>query len=252
MLCSAEGLRLAQVMSHNFTATRRLRRAVLKDIEQQQKADSEAAMRIRNCILAGTKELLQSLSVLLEAYVADGDVSQAERQVFVAIAPSLSLDEWLHCRQQHHECERRSASLRERLVEAQKGYDEIAPLGIFSKLLKNENEKRIFDALKSNRDKLANDLSANEEELSRLESGIREKSKEFLKQAMKKESLDFLRNASSPISNRVKTNLEKMREEVGDLVNAHAAAQRRSLDSVQQNITALTGAYQDYTPLHEQ
>ena len=235
MLCSSESLRASLLISQHFKTTRKLRRAVLKEFEQQQKADSEAAVKIRNCVLASTKELLQSLSTLLESYGEAPHVSQTERQIFSAIAPFVSLDEWLQLREQHASCERKATLLREHLKEAQKSYDEVSPLGVISKLFKNENENRIFDALKSNRDKAADSLSDVDEETRRLESCIRQKSTDFLRQAMSEESLQFIRNASSPISHRVRESLDKMAEDLQKLINAHAAAQLLSLTRVQEH-----------------
>jgi hypothetical protein len=230
-------------MSQNFKATRKLRRAVLKEIEQQQKADSEAAIKVRSSILASTKELLESLSSLLDWCAEEGNVSRAEREIFLAIAPSLSIDDWLRCRKQYGDCEASAALAQACLDRAQKSYDEVATFGIVSKLFKNENEKRIFDALKSNRDKLADDLSDLRQEARRLEGSVREKSKEFLQQAMRKESLEFLRNSQSPISRRVKVDLKKMTEDVGSLVRDHASIQRESLGRVQQYVADLAAAY---------
>jgi len=180
-------------------------------------------------------------------------VSQTERQMFSAIAPSVRLDEWLQLRQQHVAYEQKATSLREHLREAQKSYDEVSPLGVISKLFKNENEKRIFDALKSNRDKVADDLSSADAEIRRLEDCIRQRSMDFFRQAMNKESLEYIRNTSLPISHRVRQSLEKMTQDVQRLINAHATAQLLSLARVQEHVTNLISAYQGWTgQLNEQ
>jgi hypothetical protein len=116
-------------MSQNFINARRLRRAVVAEFEQQQKADAEAAKRIRDCILVNTKDLLESLSTMLEGYCEQSGISGAERDLFSTISPSVSLDGWLACRKSHAGSERRAVSLREELRQAQKNYNDAAPWG---------------------------------------------------------------------------------------------------------------------------
>lgn len=231
-------------MSQKFGNARKFRRAIIAELEQQQKADSQAAREIRNCILANTRELLQSLSRLLETYGPQQEVGEPERRLFSTIAPSVSLDDWLRLREEHAASERRAESLGEGLRDAQKGYDEVAPLGVVSKLFKNPNEKLIVDAMKSRRDKIASDVSAVNTETSRLENVMQQQAEKFLGAAMSKDSLEYLRSTLSPVSKRVKETLVKMTDEVQRLVNTHSATQSSSLAKVQDNVTSLSNSYE--------
>jgi hypothetical protein len=234
-------------MSQNFINARRLRRAVVAEFEQQQKADAEAAKRIRDCILVNTKDLLESLSTMLEGYCEQSGISGAERDLFSTISPSVSLDGGLACRKSHAGSERRAVSLREELRQAQKNYNDAAPLGPLSRPFKSENEKHVIDAFKSKCDKLSSELSAVDTEIVHFEHCIQEKARSFFKEAMGKKSLEYLRSNESSVSDQTRKALAKLQDDVRELVDRHLTVQARSLAMVQRDVTTLAGSYEMWT-----
>ncbi len=230
-------------MEKTHIYTWKLRREIVAELEQQQKADSEAAKKIRNCLLANTKDLLDSLASLLESCGRDHEVTEPERLWFSRIARSFSVDRWVRCRTEHMREERKAESLRSSFERAQNSYNEVSKWGRLTRAFMNENEKRIFDALKSRRDQISADLGSIENEIRRLEENLGQEARMFLDEAMSTESLESLRGTPALAFKPVQGILLKMTDEMKHLAGTHAAVQFKSLANVRAKLDSLAGAY---------
>src|SRR5258707_14513647 len=138
-------------MSENLLSARKLRRRILKRIEEQQKADAAISIELRNSTIAISVELLQQVALLLQSYTLDRPPDTAQEALFAAIAPSESIDAWLLLCRQELEQTGKIDLLKRNAETANANYRKAAPLGPVTKFLRKKADKDIIEALKVNR-----------------------------------------------------------------------------------------------------
>lgn len=235
-------------MNSNFQVVRDKRRQIIKQLEKQQLADAEAALKLRNIFIASHKNILDALVGMLGRYSPDYALCQHERDFFEPIVGSEFLDQWLAMRCQDLEIDRKLSQLRPEFRSAKQNYDEVSPLGGLSRMFKNNAEKNISDALLAERDRLASEVASAEKSQSELICKLQTHAESFFRKAMEKENLNILGSAPSPVMNEIKGLLSKMNEEISQFWADHVATQRGSLSEISNAMSAIVSIYDQVHP----
>ena len=226
-------------MNASLVSARKLRRKLIKHLQQQQALDSAQAALLKQYFTDGHRRYLKAVG----SYIAQADFTSERNEFLRTLCSEVTVEEFNSLQEQRQQTQACILLAQKELKKAEAAYSSVAPLGVtVSGWFSNDEEKAEIRRRKREKDKCESTLSQHQLTLAQLENSLSAMCDFYLRASTTPHGLGMFTTVS-PIREQVARILSDMSRDVSSTWNSLSSQQTESLIAMEQRILELRHIY---------